>query len=221
MKRKWFLKCCSYNAVTPPIKHIRESGGNSFIFSPLALLYIFLAVIMCIDSIYLPLLHWNFIQCIERSLISTSFSSGFRFLKNINLASIIQQIGDNEYEILANPEDRSVTIEETWRAMEELVKEGYTRSIGLSNFNSQQIERILKIATIKPVVNQVDKCGIKKFEIWFQVNTNFKYFTGIRLNAMFIWVKKSWEISAKRETLWPWLTVRFMLPEDCIVKVTV
>lgn len=52
-------------------------------------------------------------------------------------------------------EDTSVTIEDTWRAMEELVKQNHTKSIGLSNFNSQQIERILKIATIKPVVNEV------------------------------------------------------------------
>jgi diketogulonate reductase-like aldo/keto reductase len=44
---------------------------------------------------------------------------------------------------------------DTWKAMEECVKLGLTKSIGLSNFNSQQIQRILDIATIKPVVNQV------------------------------------------------------------------
>ncbi|XP_039965259.1 aldo-keto reductase family 1 member B1-like isoform X1 [Bactrocera tryoni] len=45
---------------------------------------------------------------------------------------------------------------ETWRAMEELVERRLTRSIGLSNFNKNQIERIWKIAKIKPVVNQVE-----------------------------------------------------------------
>jgi diketogulonate reductase-like aldo/keto reductase len=54
-------------------------------------------------------------------------------------------------------EDLDVTIEDTWRAMEELVKQGYTKSIGISNFNSEQIKRVLKIATIKPVVNQVSR----------------------------------------------------------------
>jgi diketogulonate reductase-like aldo/keto reductase len=39
--------------------------------------------------------------------------------------------------------------------MEECVKQGLTKSIGLSNFNSEQIQRVLDIATIKPVVNQV------------------------------------------------------------------
>ncbi|RZF47543.1 hypothetical protein LSTR_LSTR009079 [Laodelphax striatellus] len=41
---------------------------------------------------------------------------------------------------------------DTWKALEECVKEGLTRSIGLSNFNSQQIDRILAVAEIKPVV---------------------------------------------------------------------
>lgn len=39
--------------------------------------------------------------------------------------------------------------------MEECVKQGYAKSIGLSNFSESQIERILEIADIKPVVNQV------------------------------------------------------------------
>lgn len=45
---------------------------------------------------------------------------------------------------------------DTWKAMEKLVGLGLTKSIGISNFNSKQVERILSIATIKPVVNQVE-----------------------------------------------------------------
>lgn len=44
----------------------------------------------------------------------------------------------------------------TWRAMEELVFSGKARSIGLSNFNSQQIDYICEEARIKPVINQVE-----------------------------------------------------------------
>lgn len=40
--------------------------------------------------------------------------------------------------------------------MEDLVSAGLTKSIGVSNFNKSQIERILKICKIKPVVNQVE-----------------------------------------------------------------
>lgn len=45
---------------------------------------------------------------------------------------------------------------ETWKAMEELQRKGLTKSIGVSNFNSQQIEKLLKSASIVPVTNQVN-----------------------------------------------------------------
>ncbi|VVD04026.1 aldo-keto reductase family 1 member B1-like isoform X1 [Leptidea sinapis] len=45
---------------------------------------------------------------------------------------------------------------DTWKALEPLVKEGLVKSIGLSNFNSKQITRVLEVATIKPVVNQIE-----------------------------------------------------------------
>uniref|UniRef100_A0A672YRS2 Aldo-keto reductase family 1, member A1b (aldehyde reductase) n=1 Tax=Sphaeramia orbicularis TaxID=375764 RepID=A0A672YRS2_9TELE len=41
-------------------------------------------------------------------------------------------------------------------AMEKLVGKGLVRAIGLSNFNSQQIDDILSVATIKPAVLQVE-----------------------------------------------------------------
>ncbi|KAL1122605.1 hypothetical protein AAG570_002935, partial [Ranatra chinensis] len=45
---------------------------------------------------------------------------------------------------------------ETWKSMEECVKLGLAKSIGVSNFNSKQIQEILDIAEIKPVNNQVE-----------------------------------------------------------------
>lgn len=42
-----------------------------------------------------------------------------------------------------------------WKAMETLVYKGLVRSIGVSNFNKEQLERVLKMAAIPPVVNQV------------------------------------------------------------------
>lgn len=45
---------------------------------------------------------------------------------------------------------------ETYKAMEECVTLGLAKSLGLSNFNSEQIDKILAMATVKPVVNQVE-----------------------------------------------------------------
>lgn len=64
---------------------------------------------------------------------------------------------DDEYAIFDNLVEDDVPFEDTWKEMEKCVKLGYTRSIGLSNFNSIQVDRILKISEIKPVVNQVNK----------------------------------------------------------------
>lgn len=44
---------------------------------------------------------------------------------------------------------------ETWKGMEECVTLGLTKGIGLSNFNEKQVQRVLDMATIKPVMNQV------------------------------------------------------------------
>ena len=43
-----------------------------------------------------------------------------------------------------------------WKDMEKAVKEGKVKSIGLSNFWGKYLEDILKIAKIKPVVDQVE-----------------------------------------------------------------
>ncbi|KAF3897363.1 Glycerol 2-dehydrogenase (NADP(+)) GCY1 [Trichophyton interdigitale] len=52
--------------------------------------------------------------------------------------------------------DNKVTIKDTWRAMESLVKKGKVRSIGVSNFSKDRIEDLLSYAEIPPAVNQVE-----------------------------------------------------------------
>uniref|UniRef100_A0A915BT57 NADP-dependent oxidoreductase domain-containing protein n=1 Tax=Parascaris univalens TaxID=6257 RepID=A0A915BT57_PARUN len=39
---------------------------------------------------------------------------------------------------------------ETWKVLEKLHKEGKVKAIGVSNFNEEQIQRILDNATVKP-----------------------------------------------------------------------
>lgn len=45
--------------------------------------------------------------------------------------------------------------QEAWRALEEAHRAGKIRAIGLSNFQEQDIDNILKSCTVKPVVNQI------------------------------------------------------------------
>ncbi|GLV32462.1 uncharacterized protein CBL_00828 [Carabus blaptoides fortunei] len=54
------------------------------------------------------------------------------------------------------PQFSDVDYLDTWKGMEECVHLGLTRSIGLSNFNSDQIDRILANSQIAPVNNQVE-----------------------------------------------------------------
>lgn len=44
---------------------------------------------------------------------------------------------------------------EVWKAMEEAVQEGKIKSIGVSNFEIEDIQNIIDHATIKPAVNQI------------------------------------------------------------------
>ncbi|TSK38451.1 Estradiol 17 beta-dehydrogenase 5 [Bagarius yarrelli] len=45
---------------------------------------------------------------------------------------------------------------DVWKGMEALKSSGKVRSIGVSNFSIQQLERLLTVATIPPAVNQVE-----------------------------------------------------------------
>ncbi|KAL5113051.1 15-anhydro-D-fructose reductase [Taenia crassiceps] len=54
------------------------------------------------------------------------------------------------------PDYDNPRLEETWAAMEQLVRRGLVRSIGLANFNKKQILRILECCDIPPAVLQVE-----------------------------------------------------------------
>lgn len=45
---------------------------------------------------------------------------------------------------------------DTWKGMEQIYELGLAKNIGISNFNSEQITRLLDHAKIKPVVNQIE-----------------------------------------------------------------
>jgi aldehyde reductase len=52
--------------------------------------------------------------------------------------------------------NNDIDIVDVYKELEEVKKLGLVKSIGISNFNSEQIERLLKKAQIVPVMNQVE-----------------------------------------------------------------
>lgn len=82
-----------------------------------------------LDYVDLYLVHW---PCAQKSLSKTFWKEPFLDCVNI------------EYDFVR-----------TWRGMEQCVKLGLAKSIGISNFNSKQVQRILDNCKIKPVMNQV------------------------------------------------------------------
>jgi len=49
-----------------------------------------------------------------------------------------------------------VSIRDTWQVMEEMVRKGYVKAIGVSNFNVQLLHDLLSYAKIPPAVNQIE-----------------------------------------------------------------
>ena len=54
-----------------------------------------------------------------------------------------------------NPLEAAVDLETTWRAMEALVERGWTRHLGVSNFERDDLNRLLTVADVPPVINQI------------------------------------------------------------------
>lgn len=74
---------------------------------------------------------------------------GYRFTNGFNKTEFRPEAG---FETVFSDTDYV----DTWLAMEELQREGLVRSLGVSNFNSEQLTRLLAVATIRPVTNQVE-----------------------------------------------------------------
>ena len=59
-------------------------------------------------------------------------------------------------------------IKGSWKAMEELYKEGKIRAIGVSNFEPEQIEDLMAYAKVKPAINQIET------HVFFQQRNSYK-----------------------------------------------
>ncbi|XP_003743339.1 aldo-keto reductase family 1 member B1 [Galendromus occidentalis] len=115
------------------------------------------------EDIFVTSKCWNTFHSKERVIESFNKTMGDLDIGYLDLWLMHWPMGYEEGgPIFPLNEDKTTRISdvdfvETWKAMEEVSKStGKIRSLGLSNFNSEQVERILKEATIKPVMNQVE-----------------------------------------------------------------
>ncbi|KAK0483726.1 NADP-dependent oxidoreductase domain-containing protein [Armillaria novae-zelandiae] len=58
--------------------------------------------------------------------------------------------------LIHDPTSAKGQLKAWWKQMEEVKKEGLTKSIGVSNFRVQDLEEVLEVATIIPAVNQIE-----------------------------------------------------------------
>jgi len=95
------------------------------------------------------------VECCERSLKSLGLDYLDLYLIHWPLA---YQEGDELFPKNEKGEMLTSNIDyiDTWKGMEECYEKGLVKSIGLSNFNSEQIKRVLAICTVKPVMLQVE-----------------------------------------------------------------
>ncbi|GMM31699.1 hypothetical protein DAMA08_044440 [Martiniozyma asiatica (nom. inval.)] len=49
-----------------------------------------------------------------------------------------------------------VSVEEAWLQLEQLLADGKVKNIGVSNFDVPNLEKIMKVATVKPMCNQIE-----------------------------------------------------------------
>ncbi len=85
---------------------------------------------------------WNTDQGYERTLRSLDAS--------------LERLGMDHVDLFLVHWPRPLLIEETWRAMEQILEEGRARAIGVSNFLVHHLEQLLAVATVAPAVNQVE-----------------------------------------------------------------
>ncbi|CAB0031650.1 unnamed protein product [Trichogramma brassicae] len=106
---------------------------------------------------------------VEKYLRLTLRDLGLRYIDMYLIHTPKGIKGGDSYTIKAGDKGeifQNVDLNELWRAMEEQVKKGRTRSIGLSNFNKEEISKIYDSAEIKPSNLQVESNAyLHQFEL--------------------------------------------------------
>jgi len=120
------------------------------------------------DELFVTTKVWNDCHSRERALQSVKDSLKDLKLDYVDLVLIHWPINFEHEEGTHFPKDpktgkarneldpSKASVKLCWQGLEDAVKAGLTRAIGVSNFSPAQIDELLTYATIKPDVNQVE-----------------------------------------------------------------
>jgi aldehyde reductase len=138
----------------------QSNGLNNFlIFLKLTFLFI---PISCSEDLFLTSKLWNTMHrpdCVEPALKTTLKNLGVSYIDMYLIHWPMAYKEDGE--LFPTTEDGKVAFSDvdyldTWKEMEKCADAGLTKSIGLSNFNAKQVDRVCAAARIQPAVNQVE-----------------------------------------------------------------
>lgn len=113
------------------------------------------------DELFVVTKVWNTYHSKANAIRSVNISLSNLGLKYIDLVLIHWPFGFKEGDQLIPRDDHNKIIFsdidylETWQGLEEVHHRGLAKSIGLSNFNSKQLERVFQNSKVKPAINQV------------------------------------------------------------------
>ena len=103
------------------------------------------------SSLFLTSKVWNTDRGYDRT--RAAFERSLRLLETEYLDLYLIHWPANYYQYGAQARDLNA---ETWRALEDLYREGKVRAIGLSNFLPHHIEALMDRAEVRPMVDQVE-----------------------------------------------------------------
>ena len=133
----------------------------------MALSHLFANNIIRREDVFVTSKVWNTYHSRERAVLAIKKSLRNLQLDYLDLALVHWPTGfksddDNMYPKYPNgsiiPSDNDIA--DTWKGMEDAYRAGLAKSIGVSNFNAKQIEKLMKESSIKPAINQVNVRGV-------------------------------------------------------------
>ncbi|XP_047998578.1 aldo-keto reductase AKR2E4-like [Leguminivora glycinivorella] len=103
------------------------------------------------EDIYVTTKLWN-----DRHAQDQVVPSLRESLKRLNLEYVDLYLIHFPIALNADGSDSDIDYLETWKGMEEAKKLGLAKSIGVSNFTIEQLDRLIDNCQIKPAVNQIE-----------------------------------------------------------------